>query len=318
MITSSEHLKISVIIPTYNRIQLLSRALDSLVCQTYKDFDVWVSDDSSSEDLEGLVKNYKRKLEIYFIKNNRFGGPAVPRNNAIIASKSSFLAFLDSDDYWHPKKLAESIKFLSQGVDFVYHDLFKVSKGKKLYGTFFNEKLVYAYPMNSKNMSRVTAQLGNSIPTSSVVVSRHLLEAVGLFEADSNSIAIEDAKAWIKISRLQPSVKKLSRVLGYYEIGSDNISSFEDKEKQLFRSAELYKYIQKTCPEHKKYTYFFAYKYALCLASLKRYDSSNDVLARLQITPSMQPPIIKITCQILILFFANSVRSLYYRIMQIR
>jgi len=90
---------ISVIIPVYNRLDLLRRALSSLSLQTFTFFDFWICDDESSEDVLPVISEYESALDIKVLNISYFGGPARPRNAAIKHSRSQYLAFLDSEDY---------------------------------------------------------------------------------------------------------------------------------------------------------------------------------------------------------------------------
>jgi len=87
---------ISVIVPTYNRVKLLRQALESLVRQTIKDFEVIVVDDGGSQDSEGVVKDFQDKLKIKFFKENH-GGVCQARNIGIKNSSGDVLAFFDDD-----------------------------------------------------------------------------------------------------------------------------------------------------------------------------------------------------------------------------
>lgn len=95
---------VSVVIPTYNRAELLSRAIDSVLAQTYDDFELLVVDDGSTDDTEAVVTAYDDDRVRYLAhETNRGANPA--RNTGIEAAEGEFVAFLDSDDEWRPRKL---------------------------------------------------------------------------------------------------------------------------------------------------------------------------------------------------------------------
>ena len=99
---------VSIIIPVYNRELLLKRALQSVFQQSFKKFEVIVVDDGSTDNLEGVLKNFSDpRLKIIKHSNNR--GAAAARNTAIKAAQGDLIAFLDSDDEWCPTKLEEQI-----------------------------------------------------------------------------------------------------------------------------------------------------------------------------------------------------------------
>ncbi len=112
----------SVIIPKYNRTETLKRALQSLVTQTYKEFEVIVCDDGSTDNTKEIVDSFKNNLSIRYIWEENWGGPARPRNSGINISKNEWICFLDSDDWWYPKKL-ETVLSRLNNADIIYHDL---------------------------------------------------------------------------------------------------------------------------------------------------------------------------------------------------
>ena len=93
---------VSVVITTYNDIEFLIEAIDSVLAQTYTDYEIIVVDDGSTIDSKTKLEPYMHVIN-YLYKEN--GGVASARNAGIKASKGQYLAFLDSDDLWFPKKL---------------------------------------------------------------------------------------------------------------------------------------------------------------------------------------------------------------------
>ena len=84
----------SVIIPTYNTGKIIRKTLDSLVGQTYKNFEVIVSDDGSKDETLSIVREYGAKLNLIILENENWGGPARPRNLGIRAATADWIAFL--------------------------------------------------------------------------------------------------------------------------------------------------------------------------------------------------------------------------------
>ena len=106
-ITEPSHItpQVSVIIPTFNRAGFIKHALDSVVAQNFKDYEVIIVDDGSTDDL-GFASKYCGLARIKLIRHPQNRGPAAARNTGISAAVGEFVAFLDSDDRWHPDKLA--------------------------------------------------------------------------------------------------------------------------------------------------------------------------------------------------------------------
>lgn len=124
--------KVSVIIPTYNRKDYVVEAVDSVLNQTYRNFEVIVVDDGSTDGTsEILKKKYDQKIR-YFYKEN--GGCASARNYGIKFARGEYIAFLDSDDKYLPDKLEDQVGILERNTElgFVYSDSYSFGGGKKL------------------------------------------------------------------------------------------------------------------------------------------------------------------------------------------
>lgn len=99
---------ISVIIPTYNRVTVITRAIRSVQKQTYQDFEIIVVDDGSTDDTEKVIHSFNES-RITYIKHERNLNGAVARNTGINVAKGRYIAFLDSDDEWLPEKLEKQL-----------------------------------------------------------------------------------------------------------------------------------------------------------------------------------------------------------------
>jgi len=109
---SSGRPTVSVIVPAYNRAHLITRALESLRGQTYRDFEVVLGDDASTDDTVAVAQRAWPELKVARLSVNR--GASSARNAAIRESRGRFLAFLDSDDEWLPEKLAVQMAYLER------------------------------------------------------------------------------------------------------------------------------------------------------------------------------------------------------------
>src|ERR1700733_11873432 len=102
---------VSVIIPVYNREHCVKRAIDSVLAQTYKDFEVVVVADGSKDGSAEILKSYGEAIRLICQKN---AGAGTARNTGIRAARGQWIAFLDSDDEWKPGKLACQMEFIEK------------------------------------------------------------------------------------------------------------------------------------------------------------------------------------------------------------
>ncbi len=180
---------VSVIIPTYNRAAVLKRAIRSVLDQTFRDFELIVVDDGSTDSTPELLARFDGKLRPIFQENR---GAAAARNTGIRHSTGELVAFLDSDDEWLPDKLVRQITLFDPNRHaFVCHteeiwlrDGTKVPQKaihRKQGGQFFERAIERCL-----------------ISPSSVMISRSLLDEVGWF--DEELPAAEDYDLWLRIT----------------------------------------------------------------------------------------------------------------------
>lgn len=232
--------KFSVIIPTYNRSNALERCLDSLVNQTFKDFEVVVCDDGSVDDTVSVIKQFQNKLNLTYSYNENWGGPAKPRNLGIHLAKGEYICFLDSDDWWMPNKLMVLVRNISPKFDVYYHSLFIKSENKK-YGS------IKCRVINNKKPKIDLLINLNTLLTSSVCIRADLLKKTKGFSVDKELIGLEDYDFWIQLGDYGARFKLIGKTLGVYFIGSDNSITLED-ERQITKFKALYEpYIQDEC-----------------------------------------------------------------------
>jgi glycosyltransferase involved in cell wall biosynthesis len=211
--------KFSIIIPTYNRALLLKRCLESLCNQTYKNFEVIVCDDGSTDGSEEVIREFENKLHLRYIYKENWGGPARPRNNGIKESSGEWICFLDSDDWWREDKLEKCKPFL-EDYDFIYHDLVMLSESTL---SEIEKAFVFKARSLQGNIVRDLLINGNPIANSSVVIRKTIIDLVGEITEDRGLIAIEDFDYWIRTTFHTNKFLYIGESLGYYWIG-DNIS----------------------------------------------------------------------------------------------
>lgn len=212
---------ISVVIPTYNRARELERALRSVRAQTCAGWEAVVVDNHSSDNIDDVILGFNdARIKLFKIHNN--GVIAASRNLGVKHARGEYIAFLDSDDWWSPRKLEVSLKYLGQGTDVVYHKMFVVTKP--------GQKFFWRKGLGRELSSPVFEDLlvnGNGLSTSSVVVRKSILQEIGGLSEDAAWIAWEDYDAWLRVARITERFRRIPKTLGYYWCGGGNTSSLD-------------------------------------------------------------------------------------------
>jgi len=103
---------VSIIMPSYNTGRFIKETIESVLKQTYSDWELIIVDDCSTDDTDAVVAPYLADSRILYIKNDVNSGAAISRNRALREAKGKWIAFLDSDDLWEPEKLEKQIAFM--------------------------------------------------------------------------------------------------------------------------------------------------------------------------------------------------------------
>lgn len=182
--------EISVIIPTYNRCDLLKRAINSVIKQTITPKEIIIVDNGSTDQTYQMVSSLFPEIN-YFIEKKR--GVSAARNKGILESKSKWIAFLDSDDAWKPTKLEKQMEFsiFNQDKYRIIHTDETWYRNKK----FLNQ--LKKHKKSGGNIFKNSLQLC-CISPSSVVLKKQIFEEYGLF--DENLEVCEDYDMWIRIT----------------------------------------------------------------------------------------------------------------------
>ncbi|MBD3305087.1 glycosyltransferase, partial [candidate division KSB3 bacterium] len=185
--------RVSVIIPTYNRAAFLKTAIDSVLNQTYPDFELLVIDDGSTDHTPQVIDQYDSRLT-YHVQSNH--GVSHARNVGIRASSGEYIAFLDSDDAWLPHKLDQQIAVMTEHPDLqlCHTEEIWIRRGvrvnpKKKHQKPFGYIFPYCLPLCV-------------VSPSAVMLRRTLFETVGDF--DEMLPACEDYDLWLRISKDYP------------------------------------------------------------------------------------------------------------------
>jgi len=214
---------ISVVIPTHNRADLLERAVKSVLNQTYKEFEIIVVSDGSSDNTDEVVERLKDNDErIKYISYHPGKGGNVARNTGIEEANYDYIAFLDDDDEWLPEKLQKQI-------DLMYHDekIGLVYTGAHI--IYVNEKVEYnSISREAGDLSR-RIMINNCIGTTSTVLLRKsVLQKSGKFDVELS--ALQDFDLWIRVCQ-HTNVGVVSEpMINYYNyLGKKQVSAVTKK-----------------------------------------------------------------------------------------
>ncbi len=182
--------EISVIIPTYNRCDLLKRAINSVIKQTITPKEIIIVDNGSTDQTYQMVSSLFPEIN-YFIEKKR--GVSAARNKGILESKSKWIAFLDSDDAWKPTKLEKQMEYsvFNQDKYRIIHTDENWYRNKK----FLNQ--LKKHKKSGGNIFKNSLKLC-CISPSSVVLKKQIFDDYGLF--DENLEVCEDYDMWIRIT----------------------------------------------------------------------------------------------------------------------
>lgn len=126
---------VSIIMPSYDTAKYIDKAIDSVLKQTYTNWELIIVDDCSPDNTDDIVKPYLSDERIKYFKNEKNSGAAMSRNRALREAKGKWIAFLDSDDLWMPDKLEKQIRFMERnGYQFSYTNYSEIDVNGKRNG----------------------------------------------------------------------------------------------------------------------------------------------------------------------------------------
>ncbi|MBI5142728.1 MAG: glycosyltransferase [Nitrospirae bacterium] len=203
---------VSVVIPAYNAEKYIAETLDSVMAQTYTDFEVLVVDDGSKDGTVSIAERYAELHpdQIRLIRKPN-GGPSSARNAGIKAARGAYIAFNDADDLWLPEKLEKQMLFfesLPSNVGMTYTD-----------ARSFDDEGLWILPPGLDQYRKLGSNAylkllkNNVIPNCSVIVRRECFDKVGMY--DQSPDIIEDYDMWLRIAR-QYDVDCIDDVLSIY------------------------------------------------------------------------------------------------------
>ncbi|MBU7465862.1 glycosyltransferase family 2 protein [Lactiplantibacillus pentosus] len=219
-------IEVSVILPVYNSQQFVRTAIDSVLGQSLKAFELIIVNDASTDDTEKIVHSYDDQRIVYIrLKNN--SGVATARNTGIKLARGKFIAFIDSDDFWSKEKLQRQISFMNENkINFSYSNYSLMNiRGKVI-------KRINNLPKKNTYQSLLKT---NSIPLLTVIIDRRLIRQYGFLD-----IHHEDYATWLQILRETGECAILHpQITAYYRVRENSVSS--NKLKSLSWTWQIYR-----------------------------------------------------------------------------
>jgi len=227
----------SVVIPTYNSEDFITKTLETVFSQTYDNYEVIVSDDGSSDNTVEVVKavfdKYGHRENKILI--NSHGGPGVARNKGIEIASGQWIAFLDSDDQWYQEKLQKVAENINQHKEYnvICHSLLYKDKKKIKHFYFYKN-------FNSKIPAFLSLYRRNALTPSSVIIKKTILVEAGLFNVELPSA--QDYELWLRLSLLiETRINYIKDILGISISRESNISAnIEERFRCMKKIGEMY------------------------------------------------------------------------------
>lgn len=210
--------RVSVVMGTYNQERYVREALDSIGAQTYRDYEIIVVDDASTDGTVDILKSYGGALRLFELPVNS-GGCQFTRNRGIKEARGEFIAFLDHDDAWHPRKLEQQVRFMDA------HPAIPLSH---TYCRLMDEG---SHVLNIRHEGRlrptgdIYRDLLNHcfITMCTVMARRSLFDDVGYFDEDLPVVS-EDYEFFLRVATRHP-IGFMDEVLAFYRKSASGITS---------------------------------------------------------------------------------------------
>lgn len=243
-------MRFSVIIPLYNKAPYIKKALDSVLSQTFKDYELIIIDDGSTDRSYAIAKE---NLEGTSIEHNLIqqdnAGVSTARNNGVAASKGDYICFLDADDWWSPAFLEKMNSFIDDYPDAGIYgtNYYYVKNGRQ-------RVCVTTAETGYINYCRVYAEkLQMPLTSISVAIPKHIFNEFNGFRPQLK--LGEDFDLWIRIS-LKYKVAFLNEPLAYYFQDSEATwrltGTLRDPKEHMLWNLKYLEHVEKNNPDYKK------------------------------------------------------------------
>jgi glycosyltransferase involved in cell wall biosynthesis len=215
----------SIIMPLFNSVHTIRQAIDSVLDQTFSNFELIVIDDCSTDGSAEAVSEYFHDTRVVMLSNLCNSGVAETRNAGIKAAIGRYITFLDSDDIWLPKKLELQYQLFNFGADVVYGPYIRFSNDS------LDNKLVRCPSSTSFDSLLSGNIIGNLTGAYDVKkVGKHYQKKIGH----------EDYLMWLNILKVSHCARSVSEPIAKYRLSSGSVSS--NKLKAALWMWHIYRY----------------------------------------------------------------------------
>ncbi|HIQ94700.1 TPA: glycosyltransferase family 2 protein [Candidatus Ventrenecus stercoripullorum] len=223
---------ISIVVPVYNAEKFLNDTIQTVLAQTYPNWELLLVDDCSSDDSVSIIKKFAANDDrIHLLRNEKNSGAALTRNKGIEEAKGTYLCFLDADDLWEKEKLEKQLKFMKENhcafsfTSYEFADSNGIPNGKKV-----KVPRTINYKQALKN---------TTIFTSTVMFDLNKLAKEDIYMPDVKS---EDTATWWKILKKLSYAYGINNIVVLYRRSENTLSS--NKIKALKRTWNLYRNVE--------------------------------------------------------------------------
>ena len=223
--------------PSYNQGEFIEKAINSVLIQTYQNWELIIIDNNSNDFTRDVLKNIQDiRIKIYKVNNN--GVISYSRNIGLANSKGDWITFLDTDDIWYENRLEEILKVLN-----MHPKIDIISNDEYVRNLETGNKKIQRYGPNRSNLYQKMLLFGNVFSTSSIAIKRDLFNNLNIkFDESKDIVTAEDYDLWLKLVFLNPNIYFSRVITGEYILhNSNNSKNFANHFNAI--QAVLYRHI---------------------------------------------------------------------------
>lgn len=248
-----DNIQVSIIMPSYRAKSFLTKTISSVIDQSLAEWELLIVDDCSPDNSNTIISHYTKKdPRVKLLKLETNSGPAIARNRGIKEAKGRYIAFLDSDDIWHPEKLEKQLQFMQENytaISFTAYNMIDEKTGQPI--------AVHKVP---KTITYKELLKSNVIGCSTVIYDTEKIGKVNFPIIQKR----QDFALWLKILKRHEPAYGLQEVLVDYMVRTDSVSS--NRLSAAYFTWKVYREIEKL-PFLKALYYFIHY----ALRGLNKY-----------------------------------------------